>query len=81
MKEPDQVDDATFMGDPNRWPRWPILPVKQRGTFKVGVMLEGDNGVAPIVYLTNMYAMDLTECEKMEFKTISELVDAGWRVD
>jgi hypothetical protein len=73
---------------PERWPRWPVLPVKnptqrEDGIFpKCGVMVEDPMGeVRAVVYLVNLFAMDLKNAEKITYRNMDELLDAGWIVD
>jgi hypothetical protein len=78
----EEYDHKAMMLDPNRWPQWPVLPVKQFGSGfpECGVMVESD-GIQPKVYLTNLFALDLANAEVKEYEDIDELLADGWVVD
>jgi hypothetical protein len=90
-----EFDHKGFMTDPNKWPMWPLLPVKQRVGMqqpKLGIMRdEGDISmkfglVPPKVWLTNLYEIQMAnrkweEIEVLEYMDFEGLLDAGWVVD
>jgi hypothetical protein len=87
-KKQDEEKSLKFMLDPNRWPRWPYLPVKKypvgmsHGMPDTGVVLEGK----PTVYIANLYALPRTPegweaLQKHEYLTFQALVNDGWIVD
>jgi len=73
-------------------PHYPILPVVNRGKQICGIVVAGDNERLPLkVYLVNMFSLkddgitntgqlrDKYKC--IEFNTLDEFLDSGWRVD
>ena len=79
-----------FMGDPDKWPHWPLLPVKKWAiTGKeddIGVLI-ADN--KPNVYLGNIWDIEkefhnikeiADKCTKVTFASFEELIKV-WRVD
>lgn len=89
-------EELAMMSQPNRWPQWPLLPVKNpgmrdRGLPVVGIMIEQEHEVLahasyvkPIVYNVNLYSFkrsELASYEKWEYPTLQDVVDAGWVVD
>ena len=94
MMDEKEFDHKGFMADPNKWPHWPILPVKQRVGMalpKLGIMrdtggiLEKTGRVEPVVWLTNLWEVGAGKpwdsIEKIEFGSFDELIEAGWVVD
>lgn len=69
---------------PNEWPRWPVLPVKQRTdmTIEPGILF-GDPVPGNVkVHHCNMFA--ITECSEHEhsaYDSVDALLEAGWVVD
>jgi hypothetical protein len=71
----EESNDLQFMKDPDRWPRWPLLPVK-RGT-QMGLMLEH-----PRVYLRNLWdSTPLADVESIKYDTYESVIADGWIVD
>jgi len=81
-----------FLANPDRWPNWPVCPVKRSCSDKQ--YIEGDDrpqcGVVfdqpkPTVYRVNMFSIgpstDLTKFEKHEYESLEALVADGWVVD
>tara|TARA_B100000749_G_scaffold34911_1_gene24179 strand:+ start:3858 stop:4091 length:234 start_codon:yes stop_codon:yes gene_type:complete len=68
-----------FMGDPNKWPRWPQLPLVNRNTRQAGFLVEGSTKV----YLANIYdtVHGLSDIESISYDSFEEVVTAGWEVD
>ena len=85
------IDDVAFLSNPDRWPNWPVCPVKnyQRkdaaGFPACGIVIAGDSAV----YEVNMFALsgmtynDLQEeCKvKHSYTDLAEMVADGWIVD
>ena len=76
-----------FIEDPDRWPVWPHLPMKntadvnESGFSQMGFIF-GDPTRPLRIYLGNMYALQKPdEREYVEFKSAAAAVAAGWRVD
>lgn len=83
-------DDAEFIGNPDAWPHWPILPVKRYSTVpkgdlpELGVIVAGSCSVLKcsmysLAGLTIKEAFD--KFEKEVYQHVSEIVSAGWMVD
>jgi hypothetical protein len=74
------VTDREFILDQDKWPKWPLLPVKR--TDEWGVIPAGH----PAVYIVNMWGMDdrpLSEqaSKVYEYKDVDALLADGWVVD
>jgi hypothetical protein len=75
--------DVQYLSDSTQWQRWPMCPVKRTrdGECECGIVLMD----APTVYKVNMFMIgsidDFDDCEKEEFASMEDLVDAGWQVD
>lgn len=91
-KQSRPLTDAEMIGDPDRWPRWPVLPVKRRvgGDSVMGIVFADADlrDRHPAVYELNMYHIEGTvaECKakakaKHEYASIDALVTDGWVVD
>ncbi len=83
-------EDRLMMLDPERWPKWPVLPVVERvGGRRCGVMFAD---AKPVVYVMNLYAPAPTPCknwgerfacpdvETLEYSQWDDLA-LIWRVD
>lgn len=76
--------DLGFLNDPNRWPRWPVCPVKRvgGGKFDCGLVVDTRPG---IVYLTNLWDIsslkDLETVETLTYDGWQSMIDDGWGVD
>ena len=76
-----------MMLDPARWPCWPFLPIKNPkvmdGSFpKIGCMFDSPNKeVRTTVYLTSIYEQITREIKKEVYKSVDEILEAGWLVD
>jgi hypothetical protein len=87
-------DHKAFMEDPEKWPSWPLLPVKRytekpRGGLNLPdcALLYDDlsrTGVAPTVYLENLFTAtpeSMKTAEKIEYQDFADLIADGWVVD
>jgi hypothetical protein len=78
--------DATrrMLADPESWPHWPRLPMKRPGHAHekdgIGTMLAFRTPPFRI-YLTEMFATEITSAESLTFNSVDDLIDAGWTVD
>ena len=73
-------DDKAMMLSPDKWPRWPVLPLKRstnRGFPETGFITEGKW----IVYLTNLWEPNFSDCEKIGYADVDGLLSDGWVVD
>lgn len=80
-------EDATrrLVGNYDEWPAWPKLPMKHAtrklmGAALLGTMTEEDSDTYN-VYLCTMFERITDEMEVERFKSVDDLIDAGWRVD
>lgn len=73
-------------------PHYPLLPVVNRDKWESGIIIAGDNQKLPLrVYIANIFGlrddgvMNLGQLRNkykfIEFKTLDEFLDSGWRVD
>jgi len=75
-----------FIEQPDNWPTWPLLPVKnreRRDDFGPSTGLIHAAQLT-IVRLGNMFDMNREKwdnAEKLEFADVQALVDAGWEPD
>ena len=74
--------DLDTMTDPNTWVAWPLLPLKRRTAHEsqIGLLLDQDED-RWTVYLTNLFAPDLANCERLTYDSPESILSAGWRVD
>lgn len=87
---PKEFDHKEFIQNEQRWPNWPILPMKRLpkerkfGEFpELGVMLATRKTV---VYLVDLYRLPQTpegwkKAEQKNYNTLDELLNDGWIVD
>lgn len=82
-------DDVQFLSDPDRWPKFPICPVKRyskkdkHGFPECGVVTA--TGIAVVVVIS-MFELPITEEEyekltKYRYESMEDLVTDGWLVD
>ena len=72
------IESKDFMENPDKWPRWPQLPVVHRETKRSGFMLEG----YVEVFLGNIWEKpNFDTMESEVFDSFDEVVEAGWEVD
>lgn len=81
-------DDLEFLKDQDRWPSWPVQPVKHRrekdaGLGRIGIVIPS----GPTVYLKNMYDLEgglladlLKDVPSEKYESWEELVK-DWQVD
>lgn len=81
-----QLRDLDMVKDPDRWPQWPILPLK-RGDQNEEIGFLVASGI-PTVYLKNIWALkpgpmrdQLEGVSNLGYSTFEELISDGWRVD
>lgn len=85
--------ELAMMQDPDRWPKWPHLPMKKYSTTpgafpeKFGYLIDVDTdastaggSVKPILYTYPGEPVPVGTVIE-QFKTFEELLDAGWVVD
>lgn len=87
-----EPDHKAMMLNPDRWPQWPFLPVKNYrrdipgypwdGMPNCGLMVFFDN-VPPTVFMTSLYDMKpgWTDGPQLKYASIDELLAQGWIVD
>lgn len=72
-----------FILDPDKWPRWPILPlIKRDGSHKTAIIYgdPGKNGDCLFVDGANMYTT--ADCWKSGvLKNVDAILAEGWEVD
>jgi len=83
-------EDLDLIEHPEKWPNWPVLPLKRDGTQgaapEVGLLLAENK---PIVYLANMFDLtsgktfkeQLAGVNKIEYVNFTALVNDRWMVD
>lgn len=73
-----------WMNDPDKWPRWPLLPLKKpdpRGQLaETGFLVCGKG---PVVHLGSMYQVtpEWNDFKREPFESFAALYAAGWRID
>lgn len=80
-----RLKDQAFISDPDKWPNWPVLPLKRPigYEFNCGALI-GGRGLR--VFEVNIWNLPKTQKEwdavkDITYTTIDELLDAGWIVD
>lgn len=78
-----RAQDLEMIQSPDRWPSWPRLPLKKRGSFECGYVVNksfDDNTVVPKVYLATIFENHNSDNFK-EYTNLEALLDDGWTVD
>lgn len=80
----DTTHDAAFARTPDKWPIFPVLPLKhqrdkdeQHGGRKLGVMFAGQQTT---VYIGTLGLTDWEHAPKQEYATVAEVFN-DWLVD
>lgn len=84
MPKNDVNKDLSMINDPDRWPRWPFLPIIRDRSYKpddTGLLFDGEG--KKTVYLCNLFMVpdDLRTIPKLEYDTAEALLADGWTVD
>lgn len=92
----DELRDASlfFMRSPKLWGLWPFLPLVRRCRGEMpeqGILYDAARDsehmrLTSTVFIGNVFMLPQTlkqflELPKLEFASLEEIVDAGWRVD
>lgn len=86
-KATEETYDAQFIAHPDRWPRWPYLPIKRHtSSGPECCLLVASEHPWSTVYDANLYAMPATQekfkaTAKYKYSSIAELQADGWIVD
>jgi hypothetical protein len=83
---PTRSEELAMMSEPDRWPQWPLLPIKLLGhAFEeegTGLLFADKQ---PIIYLINLWAVkdqeQLRNAKQLKFTSFESILDAGWVVD
>ena len=78
--------DKEFIDDPDRWPNWPMLPVKRRDNSlankNLGLLIDQGKKTRTVFHV---YMFDLPDsfedAPKTEYANTDAMVADGWRVD
>lgn len=87
-------DDLAFLTDSQKWPNYPMCPVKNYNNPKpggfpeMGVVVASEGPAFPSVILCNMWSLveayqkgETEGIEKKEYSSLEELLADGWVVD
>lgn len=79
-------NDKAMMQNPNLWPSWPYLPVKNRrnpmSNHGTGALAETSFPIKPTIYFMNIFIPQaLSKVEKKDYNSFDELIADGWAVD
>ena len=87
VTRPQEFDHAEFLRSPDRWPAWPVCPLKRPARRKedwieCGVVIDQEEH-RWTVYLTNLFMLPggLEDCERIPYGSLEELLHDGWVVD
>ena len=78
--------DLQFMRNPDKWPNWPLLPLKKKGDFHCQYAFITEQ-VGPPFYLYegSIYEPKVTSSlqslPKKAYLTLQAILDDGWEVD
>jgi hypothetical protein len=83
MNETTEIEAIRRVED---WPRYPILPMKKRGSLDIGVIVANqvENGGPIKVYGINLFSISSGTIPRPDWPVIGEytdvegLVDSGW---
>lgn len=77
-------DDLAMMKNPDLWPAWPILPLKNRESATVGFLLEATDCKFKI-FLGNFWKLGeegyFESLETKTFDSFEAIIAEGWHVD
>lgn len=78
-------NDLAMISHPERWPRWPLLPLKRRtakGEWELGTLV-GAPEVGFEVVLADMYTFRLSaaKLKSIEYDNANDVLADGWLVD
>lgn len=79
------MNDSEMMGNPDKWPLWPFLPVKRRSNTveakDLGFLI--DDGVSLIVYISYLPSgpIDLDQVMQLVYPNKEAMLKDGWKVD
>lgn len=82
MPDRSITEHMAFMADPDRWPRWPLLPVKRYkdDTLETGYLIEM-KGSKYVVYQNTIFCADPRTDAHFRYESFEAIVADGWRVD
>jgi hypothetical protein len=77
------IQDAAFMADEDRWPRWPVLPLKRGGEGfpTLGVLVAGQGPTVLELSMFELVPEKIEKCTQHRYASFEQMVAAGWRVD
>lgn len=81
------VDDMIFLARPDKWPNYPLCPVKNmkhrgsNGAPQFGIVTTMSLKTVYLVSICEAHDVDLSKCPKKAYASIKELVNDGWVVD
>lgn len=86
MNDPRIAASRAMILDEDRWPNWPILPLKRGIDNKtnVGCLVARTDGKPLRVVLENMFgnlSAAVAEDQYCEYATVDDLLADGWVVD
>jgi len=79
--------DLEWLTHPAEWPNWPVQTVKKRRSNgqmpDVGLVVERENVVEPIVYDVNLWALPVPTPWPIaaRYDSIEAMIADGWEVD
>jgi len=83
------MSEKDFILHPERWPKWPILPMKHKDG-RVGIIVAAKDYLST-VFLINIWELgevartirDLTNpnIPREQYSSVDEMLAAGWKVD
>lgn len=82
--ETSEAATRRLIADPDSWPNWPLLPVKNKqlrdttGFPRIGVLLAGNTG---LVVEGNMFEGIEKDAPSWKYDSVDAMLAAGWEVD
>lgn len=73
--------EIEFIGDPDKWPKWPLLPLVNGEKIAV-LTFDGEEFV--MYHGVNLWKFDGTKTKEYDstiFTSAEQVYNAGWRVD
>ena len=76
-------DDVVFLGNPDKWPAWPLCPVKgyRNGELVCGAVCEGSLMVVEGNIFSGWTAETYADAKKWQYDSFEAMVADGWEVD
>lgn len=80
----NEAESLRMMADPDRWPQWPLLPLKRYDTanhLHAGYLVHTTGDDQFTVFQGNMFMAKPATDPKIKYENYGAIVRDGWEVD